>query len=314
MFKRFFLFFLTVSFFCVSNIVAFPLVPGQESSDVFANGDVAKLYRNKPQEIPILNNDFGLISGVASIEIIVKPKFGTVVVLPNNKLLYTPNQNFLGVDKLEYKVCANSGGCSSASVAIEVIFYDFKPIAVNDTILMKNELNTVFEFNVLANDIDVYDFPITVSILSDLRNGTTVVNSKNTITPTFNLHFVGLDTLVYKVVDEQGDADTAVVFFDVRTSDDKSKLLVPNGMSPNGDGLNDVFRIPDLDAYTKMKIQIFSQWGALVFEEEDYKNNWGGIANVGHFNGKELLSGTYYYLLTIADSDTKLSGYIYLSK
>lgn len=281
---------------------------------IFANDDVAKSFQNSPNDIPVLSNDFGLADGVKSLSITKQPKFGTVVVLPNNLLRYTPNNEFVGFDNLEYTVCGNSNGCDAAVVTIEVMDFNYTPVITNDTIVVLNQYSTKFEFDILKNDKYIYDKPLTVSIISELVNGTTRVNSNSTITPKFNNHFIGNDTLTYIVVDAEGDRDTAMVFFEVRSGTDHSSMLIPNGISPNGDGLNDIFTIPDLDAYQHLHIQIFSQWGQMVFDREEYQNNWDGISNTGTMKGKALPSGTYYYILSIEGADKKITGYIYISR
>ncbi|MBP6410369.1 MAG: DUF11 domain-containing protein [Pseudarcicella sp.] len=76
------------------------------------------------------------------------------------------------------------------------------------------------------------------------------------------------------------------------------ELIIPEGFSPNGDGVNDKFVIKNID-FSKNGIQlmIYNRWGALVYAEEDYRNQWQGEANQGigiNFAGG-LPDGTYYY-------------------
>ncbi|MFN4122809.1 MAG: gliding motility-associated C-terminal domain-containing protein [Flavobacteriales bacterium] len=51
-----------------------------------------------------------------------------------------------------------------------------------------------------------------------------------------------------------------------------SRILIPHVLTPNGDGFNDVFFIPDLPIYTKLNI--YDRKGALVFSSLNYKNDW----------------------------------------
>jgi len=48
------------------------------------------------------------------------------------------------------------------------------------------------------------------------------------------------------------------------------------GISPNGDGINDVFVIEGLDLSLDNSIDIFNRWGVEVYHKKNYKNNWGG--------------------------------------
>ena len=71
-------------------------------------------------------------------------------------------------------------------------------------------------------------------------------------------------------------------------------VMIPNIISPNGDGRNDEFRIPGfLQRMAPCSIQIFDRWGTLVYEEDSYQNNWGGIKS----NGNKLANDTYFYQL-----------------
>ncbi|ADQ79234.1 hypothetical protein Palpr_1085 [Paludibacter propionicigenes WB4] len=69
-------------------------------------------------------------------------------------------------------------------------------------------------------------------------------------------------------------------------------LFIPDGFSPNGDGINDKFIITHT-ASTKIDLEVYNRWGILVYKSSDYQNDWDGTG-MGTFLGKELISGTYY--------------------
>ena len=64
-------------------------------------------------------------------------------------------------------------------------------------------------------------------------------------------------------------------------------LQVPNIITPNGDKLNDVFKVST--ANTLSKLEIYNRWGRKVADFANYANNWGG---------DDQPAGVYYYLLT----------------
>lgn len=66
-----------------------------------------------------------------------------------------------------------------------------------------------------------------------------------------------------------------------------------NFISPNGDGVNDVFDISDLNPDLDCRLTILNRWGSEVWWAEKYKNDWTGV-NRG---GNELPDGTYYWIL-----------------
>ncbi|MEE1943744.1 gliding motility-associated C-terminal domain-containing protein [Pedobacter sp. KR3-3] len=73
------------------------------------------------------------------------------------------------------------------------------------------------------------------------------------------------------------------------------EVVVPNVITPNGDGKNDVFKIVGLELHPENTLSIFNRWGNEVYRSNGpYKNDW---------NGNGLNEGTYYYLLKIKEKD-----------
>ena len=77
-----------------------------------------------------------------------------------------------------------------------------------------------------------------------------------------------------------------------------AEMLVPNIITPNGDSLNDSFKPRFSCKLTRL--QIFNRWGTLVYETQDYHNDW---------RGKNLPDGVYYYLLRDTD-DRRAKGWV----
>lgn len=76
---------------------------------------------------------------------------------------------------------------------------------------------------------------------------------------------------------------------------------IPEIFTPNGDGKNDPFYIPGLDAYPNCKLQIFNRWGNMVYEAAPYKNDWDGTPNKSSMGKGKLPVGTYFYILDLGD-------------
>ncbi|HXC06150.1 MAG TPA: gliding motility-associated C-terminal domain-containing protein [Bacteroidia bacterium] len=94
-----------------------------------------------------------------------------------------------------------------------------------------------------------------------------------------------------------------------------SVLFIPEGFSPNGDEINDVFFIRGLDLYPHNSIVIFNRWGNKVFEASPYKNTWDGTCHFGlTIGGDALPVGTYFYLFNPGDGSDILKGTIYLNR
>lgn len=98
-------------------------------------------------------------------------------------------------------------------------------------------------------------------------------------------------------------------------------ITIPQFISPNGDGQNDVLDIENLHYYPENKLQVFNRWGNLVFEKDNYQNDWDGTANVD--KGVNLLiggdnplpSGTYFYILDLGvEGLENYVGYVQIHK
>lgn len=72
------------------------------------------------------------------------------------------------------------------------------------------------------------------------------------------------------------------------------EIVTPNVISPNGDGINDVLEFQYLEFYPSNKLMVFNRWGSLIFEKENYTNNW---------NAGDHSDGVYYYVLVVGDKE-----------
>jgi gliding motility-associated-like protein len=95
-------------------------------------------------------------------------------------------------------------------------------------------------------------------------------------------------------------------------------LIIPQGFSPNGDGINDIFEIKGITIYPNNNVTIFNRWGNLVYQASGYDNNsvkWDGT-NQGTLNtGSGLVpEGTYFYTINLGDGSAVLSGYIFVNR
>lgn len=120
------------------------------------------------------------------------------------------------------------------------------------------------------------------------------------------------------------ESESAVILLKViaqnSCEDSFNQMNIPNAISPNGDGYNDVWNIEDLKEYClqcnkQAKLSIFNRWGVKIYEKEDY------MLTNDRFEGKsqhyrtvsdeKLPQGTYFYVLTFNDGKNK-TGYLYV--
>jgi gliding motility-associated-like protein len=71
-------------------------------------------------------------------------------------------------------------------------------------------------------------------------------------------------------------------------------LTYPNGFSPNGDGVNDLFKIMGAWKIGDNELMVFDRNGKLVYSQKNYRNDWNGTG----MDGSPLDDGTYYYIFT----------------
>ena len=81
----------------------------------------------------------------------------------------------------------------------------------------------------------------------------------------------------------------------------ESKLEFPNGFSPNGDGINDVYQAKDgYKSIVEFHAYIFNRWGQKLFEWTDVSKGWDGT-----YNGKDVRDGVYFVLVKARGADGK---------
>ncbi len=95
-------------------------------------------------------------------------------------------------------------------------------------------------------------------------------------------------------------------------------LFIPDGFSPNGDGLNEEFYIKNIeDLYPNFSLEIYNRYGSIVYKGDINSSRFDGKSNQFTINGKEILpTGVYFYILNFNDSNNTKpkQGRLYLSR
>jgi len=73
-------------------------------------------------------------------------------------------------------------------------------------------------------------------------------------------------------------------------------ILIPNAFTPNGDGLNDVFKPEILHDYETYQMYIYNRWGEKIFETNTGEG-WNGA-----YQNKPAMLGSYTYLVWVKDA------------
>ncbi|HET6227556.1 MAG TPA: gliding motility-associated C-terminal domain-containing protein [Bacteroidia bacterium] len=92
-------------------------------------------------------------------------------------------------------------------------------------------------------------------------------------------------------------------------ADESGCLKIPNGFTPDNDGVNDVWNIRGLNEFKNCKVQVFNQWGALVFISKGYDYPWDG-----KYNNAPVEAGTYYYVIDLGNDQKEYTGNVTVIK
>lgn len=87
----------------------------------------------------------------------------------------------------------------------------------------------------------------------------------------------------------------------------RPRFFIPNAFSPNGDGLNDEFKIENLTYEKLISFKVFNRWGELMFETIDPNKGWDGTNKAG----KAVPQDVYFYQIIISGptEDTEMMTY-----
>ena len=80
-------------------------------------------------------------------------------------------------------------------------------------------------------------------------------------------------------------------------------MVIYDGFSPNGDEFNPVWNIGNVESFPNIVVKVFNVWGKMVFSSTGYASPWDG-----KYEGKDLPSGTYYYVIDPGDGSGNLTG------
>lgn len=94
-----------------------------------------------------------------------------------------------------------------------------------------------------------------------------------------------------------------------------SEIIASNTVTANSDGVNDFFEIKGGEYCNYIYgLQILNRWGQIVYNSNNYGNDWDGFSPNNSFGSSSSLpSGTYYYIISFIGLELKpINGFIYL--
>lgn len=245
--------------------------------------------------------------GVAVVQAVNDPNLQGFWSAPNEDMTFaSPNSQASAVSGLitgetylaEWSLF--NAGCGVYSTDEVVIFAPLDPVAEQDVYELVE--NTQAIFNVTEND-DPGPVNFTLSIVTPPSNGAAQVVDGKDIRYQPRENFFGEDELVYRIclAGCPDRCDTARVKISVFPF-----LRIPDIITPNGDGVNDVLIIEGIDRFPANELLIYNRWGSEVYATENYSNDWDAM-----WRGTPLPNGTYFYVLNNRTTGENLGkGYI----
>ena len=233
---------------------------------------------------------------------IVSVKHGSVAILANKNIQYTPQDPSFSRDTIIYKLCGDycSKQCDTAIVVI-CRTCPAAPNAMNDTIATcLNGCEETLLIDVLKNDANIQHTYTSILNMNSQAGSASVQNGGILYNP--NYDYKGTNIITYSICSNSfcsNLCDTASVSICL----DPIKIFIPNLVTNNKDGLNDYFSITGLCAGAKLIIS--NRWGEVVYTSNDYQNDW---------SGENLSDGIYYYNIENSSGKKNWKGWVQLTK
>ena len=171
-----------------------------------------------------------------------------------------------------------------------------------------------YELPVASFDNDSYEVcpnatvPIEIKLIPEFDDTTISYEINWTYNSDF---FANEDSLTLDVIDAGNyeftltNSETGCSYSDSINITELEACVIPQGISPNGDGYNDNF---DLSSYNVSSLKVFNRLGTLVYSKNNYLNEWKGQSD----NGNLLPVGTYFYVMSYEEDKIK-TDWVYLN-
>ncbi len=207
----------------------------------------------------------------------------------------TVNNLPLGSSELVWTV--TNGTCPASSDTMDVYMLPYAEIDQPDTSLCLNDLPWAVTGTIPEES---------QSVLWSIIEGDGTFVNKYDETTTLTGASAGDLVIIYTMSYPGCGSSTDTLELTV-TQCAGDEIHVPTLFTPNSDGDNDVFELPNFTLlYPQCEVQIYNRWGSIVYESVGYQTPWDG-----NFEEEPVPAGTYFYRIALNDgSDEVLTGSI----
>ncbi|NEW83476.1 MAG: gliding motility-associated C-terminal domain-containing protein [Mariniphaga sp.] len=197
-------------------------------------------------------------------------------------------------------IVSDTNNCTNSDT-INVVFNPLPVPTINSTTLSQQ-----------TNVINYYSEAFMANYKWIVSAGGTIISGAGTDAITVKWNAAGSQTVAVNYINSIGCSSEVVTVKKVIV--DLPAVKTIEAFSPNGDGLNDFMQFRNLDYYPGSKLFVFSKIGNIVYQSNDYQNDWDGrILNRKLQNQSMILRGTYYYLLKLGGADRIIKGFVLIS-
>jgi len=177
------------------------------------------------------------------------------------------------IDTTTYYLTVTIGSCVDVD-SVTIYTYPFPPVDAGDSLQIPSGASIGLNSSGVQTGWQYSWEP------SELLDNSSITNPLAT---------PGESTMFYvTVVDDNGCTNFDSVYVEVLPG-----INFPDGISPNGDGINDTWVIDNIDLFDDAMVEVYNRWGQMLFQSAPgYPIPWDG-----QFKGKDLPVGTYYYVI-----------------
>ena len=236
-----------------------------------------------------------------------------------------PGTYFYKVTAVNATACTNNLKIGRITILDEQQSVQEPPVANDDYFIV--DCDPIMA-NITDNDSWDHNFNVIVTVLEPPVKGNFDLDEDGQFSYAFYFNEVGKDSLLYELCMDTDSlllCDTAWVHITIPEGldcynqpvpdDTTCHFFIPEGFSPNGDGVHDFFVVDCITRYPDAKLMVFDKQGYLLYEKENYGNPdvwgfneadlwWGGQTTKNHHNDAHMVvPGVYIYILNKGNGD-----------